>query len=82
MSILTGQQIRSARAALRLSVQDLANLADVGEKTIRRLEEVDGVPEATIRILNKVSDALIAAGIQFIGTPDDDPGIRVTTPRP
>ena len=82
MSILTGQQIRSSRAALRLSVQELADLASVGEKTIRRLEEADGVPEATVRTLNKVAAALSSAGIQFIGTPDDSPGIRVTTPRP
>lgn len=81
MSMITGQQIRSARAALRLSVQDLASLAGVGEKTIRRLEEVDGIPEATVRTLAKVYDALGTAGIQFIGTPDDNPGIRVTTPK-
>lgn len=62
-------------------MQELADLASVGEKTIRRLEEADGVPEATVRTLKKVAQALNSAGIEFIGTPDDRPGIRVDTLR-
>lgn len=76
-SMLTGMQIRAARSALELSAESLATLAGVATKTIRRLEAIDGIPQSTASTLRKIQAALEAAGIEFIGTPDDGPGIRV-----
>ena len=79
--MLTGSRIRSARAALGWSAQDLADRAGVSMKTIVRLEAVDGVPQSRSDTLLSIQSALEAAGIEFIGSPGDRPGIRVATPR-
>jgi len=75
--MLTGAQIRAARAALGWTVVVLAEKAGVASKTILRLEEVDGVPPSRSSTLMDVQSALEAAGIEFLGTPDDAPGIRL-----
>jgi hypothetical protein len=52
----------------------------VGIQTIKRFESADGVPASRTETLSTVKAALEAAGIEFIGTPNDRPGIRVSTP--
>jgi transcriptional regulator with XRE-family HTH domain len=76
--MLTGIQIRSARAALGWSVQELADRAGVAAKTIMRLESVVGVPQSRTGTLQLIKRALESAGIEFIGTPEDRPGIRLS----
>lgn len=78
---LTAQQIKAARAALGWSVEDLADRSGVGTATIFRYELIDGVPRSRKDNLKKIREALEAAGIEFIGTPDDRPGIRIATPK-
>jgi transcriptional regulator with XRE-family HTH domain len=75
--MITGAQIRAARAALRWSAEVLASRAGLGIQTIKRLEQFDGVPPSRSSTLIDIQAALEAAGIEFIGTPDDGPGIRV-----
>lgn len=75
--MLTGMQIRSARAALRLSVEQLAAMSGVSARTIKRMEVEDGVPQSNRPNIEAVFVALQAAGIEFIGTPHDAPGIRL-----
>jgi transcriptional regulator with XRE-family HTH domain len=75
--MLTGAQIRAARAALGLSALELADRARVALKTIHRFEAVDGIPPSRSSTLLDVRRALEAAGIEFIGTPEDKPGILV-----
>jgi transcriptional regulator with XRE-family HTH domain len=75
--MITAAQIRSARAALRWSAAELATRAGVGLQTIKRFEAADGVPPSRSSTLLDVRTALEAAGIEFIGTPDHNPGIRV-----
>lgn len=75
--MLTGNQVRAARTALRWTVQDLASSAHVSVSTVKRLEADDGVPAVSARNLLGLKNALEAAGIEFIGTPDDAPGIRI-----
>jgi transcriptional regulator with XRE-family HTH domain len=82
LSNVTAEQIRSARVALNWSVRELAEKAGVAEKTVRRLEAVSGIPQTTTRTLGKTVRALEAAGIEFIGTPDDRPGIRIGAAKP
>ena len=79
--MITGSQIRAARAALRISAVELAAKAGVGEQTIKRFESVEGIPPSRSSTLIEVQKTLEAAGIEFIGTPDDRPGIRIRLPR-
>jgi transcriptional regulator with XRE-family HTH domain len=76
MSMITGGQIRSARATLRWSVQQLAEKAGVSIQTIKRFEAAEGVPRSRTQTLLEIKAALETAGIEFIGTPEDGPGIR------
>lgn len=77
--ISTGQ-VRAARAMLRWRAQDLADASGVGVATIRRMEVLDGVPSGQIRSLAAIQSALEAAGVEFIGTADDRPGVRLGSP--
>ena len=78
--MITGGQIRAARALLRWSAQDLADSAGVGIQTIKRFEAVDGVPPSRSATLLDVQSALVAAGVEFIGSPEDAPGVRLRRP--
>jgi hypothetical protein len=74
--MLTGLQIRAARAALRITAKELAVRSGASLPTIHRFEAVDGVPPSRSSTLLDVKAALEAAGIEFIGTPESGPGIR------
>ena len=76
-SMLTGAQIRAARQGLRLTVGELASSAGVSVSTIKRIEAGDGIPQISVKNLMAVKAALEAGGIEFIGTPEDGPGIRI-----
>lgn len=78
--MITGIQIRAARAALRWSAETLSKKADVGIQTIKRFEAADDVPPSRSATLLQVQATLEAAGIEFTGTPTDRPGIRMGTP--
>ena len=77
--MITSEQIRSARAALDWSIEELASATDISSRTIMRMEATAGVPNSTKANLNAIKTALEAAGIEFVGTPDDRPGIRINT---
>jgi len=42
-----------------------------------RIEATDGVPLGRVSTLLDVKAALETAGIEFVGSPDDRPGIRL-----
>lgn len=44
------------------------------------MEASEGIPVSTAANLNAIKSALEAVGIEFIGTPDDRPGIRIGLP--
>lgn len=77
---LTAQQIKAARGALGWSVQDLAARAGVGSATISRYELAEAVPKSRKDNLEKIRSTFESAGIEFIGAPDDRPGIRIGQP--
>ena len=79
--MITGSQIRAARAALKWSANILSKKAGVGIQTIIRFEAVDTIPPSRSSTLRDVQGALEAAGIEFIGSPTDRPGIRVDASR-
>jgi len=75
--LITSDQIRAARALLQWSAQDLADSAGVGIATVRRFETVIGIPTGQVRVLTAIQAALEEAGVEFIGSPDDQPGVRL-----
>lgn len=76
--MITGSQVRAAKALLNWSGSVLAEQADIAISTIRRIEAVDGVlPSASARVLQAIQIALENAGVEFIGSPDDRPGVRL-----
>ena len=76
--MIASEQIRAARALLRLSVVDLSLRSGVGVATIKRLEAMDGLPSANVRTVDALVKALESLGIDFIGSPEDSPGVRLT----
>lgn len=79
MSIVTAEQIRAGKALLRWSGEELSVRAGVSLSTIRRVEASSGVPEGqNLKTLMAITSALEAAGIEFIGSPEDSPGVRLT----
>lgn len=76
--MITSEQIRAARQMLRITADDLATMSGVGVATIRRFELMFGVPSGNARSLESIQLALESSGIEFIGTPDDRPGVRLS----
>jgi transcriptional regulator with XRE-family HTH domain len=75
--VIISEQIRAARQLLRITADDLANLSGVGVATIRRYELMTGVPSGNARSVEAIQQALEANGVEFIGTPEDRPGVRL-----
>ncbi|GGD30182.1 helix-turn-helix domain-containing protein [Sinisalibacter lacisalsi] len=80
--VLTAGQIRAARAVLGLTISQLAIDTGIGLATLKRYEAVEGVPKSRKGHLETLRKFLESAGIEFIGTPDDGPGIRIHRTRP
>ena len=78
--MISSEQLRAARAMLRISVVDLSLMAKVGVATIKRIEAGSGLPSANIRTLDSITKALQLAGVEFIGSPEDGPGVRLVKP--
>lgn len=75
--MITSGQIRAARALLDWPRDALARYSGVGISALMRLESSDGVPSGNIKTFEAVQKAFEKAGIEFIGTPDDGPGVRL-----
>lgn len=75
--MLTSNQIRIARFALRWSMQELSEKTDASMRTLRRIEATDSIPHSSAATVQSLQDCLEAAGIEFIGSPDDRPGILI-----
>lgn len=65
--MITGPQMRAARALLGIDQRRLAELAGVSLPTIQRMETSDANVRGTVDTLVKVVESLEAAGIELIG---------------
>jgi transcriptional regulator with XRE-family HTH domain len=75
--MISGAQIRAARALLGIGQKELSELAEVGINTVKRAEQSVEL-SGSIRTLWNIQAALERAGIEFI--PEDDlkgPGVRL-----
>ena len=78
--MITSEQIRAARQLIRVTADDLASKSGVGVATIRRFELMAGVPSGNARSVEAIQAALVQMGVEFIGTPEDRPGVRLSSP--
>jgi predicted transcriptional regulator len=75
--MLSSDQIRGARAILRLSQADLAKAASVSLETIKRLEAMHGELKVRLDTLTRIKDALEKAGVEFIPENGGGAGVRL-----
>ena len=80
--MLTSEQVRAARALLRLEQAELASQAGVSIETVRRFEAVDGKVKGREDTIRAVKSALERLGVVFI---DEDKsggcGVRLASPQ-
>ena len=75
--MISGAQIRAARALIGISAAELASLAGVGHRTLQRFEAFDAVPDGRTAVLLQIIRALEDAGVEFIGDPVTSPGVQL-----
>ncbi len=74
--MLTGEQIRAARALSRTEQNELARLSGLSLETIKRLERIRGPVNANARTLRAIQDAFESLGVQFDGDDLGNVGVR------
>ena len=77
MSIVHFSQIKMARSALGWSTQKLSEESEVSSRTLNRMETSGGFSAATKANLSMVQKTFEEAGIEFIGSADEGPGVRL-----
>lgn len=81
--MLTGTQIRAARALLKWSGRDLAERSGVSYPALQRAEAVDDMPNMQTRNLASIKAALESGGVVFLDgqySGDGGPGVRLKAP--
>jgi DNA-binding XRE family transcriptional regulator len=73
--MFTSEQVRAARAMLRIEQRDLAEWSGVSLETIKRIERIPGEVSAYASTVDAIRTALEAAGIEFIN--GEKPGVRL-----
>lgn len=74
--MITGIQIRAARALLKWSAKDLERESNVSWSTIQRMESVDGIPNVNTTNLIAIKETIERQGIVFVDK-DSNGGIGV-----
>lgn len=74
--VLTGAQVRAARALLRWSAEELAGFSRLGIATIRRAEANDGPLSSTPANVQAIINAFENAGIELINENGGGAGVR------
>ena len=75
--MISSDQIRGARAFLRLDQSDLAKAAGVSLETIKRVEAMEGELKIRLDTLTKITTALEKAGVEFIAETGGGAGVRL-----
>ena len=78
--VLTGEQIRAARAIVRWKASELADKAGVGLSTVQRAEQADGPVTMMRANADAIRRALEAAGVEFIPENGGGAGVRLRKP--
>jgi predicted transcriptional regulator len=74
--MITGPQIRAARALLGIDQRGLARLSGLSVPTIQRMEASEGTVRVVVDSLEKVMNAFAEAGVELIveGAPSQGTG--------
>jgi len=85
--MVTGAQIRAARAFLRWSATELATRAKLGLSTVQSIEASDGSPAAggdlewrtaaREQSIEAIHAALVRVGVTFLEDDGNGPGVRL-----
>ncbi len=75
MQLISGAQVRAARALLRMEQVQLAAAAGISANTVRKIEAADDVPNVRVGTIRALQAVLEAAGIIFVNS--DEPGVRM-----
>ena len=75
--MLTGEQVRAARALLRLEQTELAERSGVSLPSIKRFEAMTGAIHARAVTVEKIRRALETLGAIFIPSNGEGPGVRL-----
>jgi predicted transcriptional regulator len=79
--MLTAEQVRAARALLRMEQKELAERAGVSLPSIKRLEQMEGALTATrVSTIESIRVALEKAGVRFIPENGGGAGVRLAKP--
>jgi transcriptional regulator with XRE-family HTH domain len=70
-------QVRAARALLGWSIPNLSEASGVSVRAIKYFENEGSEKDLKDLTISKLVNALEVSGIEFIGAPDDGPGIRL-----
>jgi transcriptional regulator with XRE-family HTH domain len=73
--IVTGEQLRGARAMVRMEQSDLAAKANVSVDTVKRLERTVGPISANVATMAAIVSVLEGAGVAF--TNGGEPGVKL-----
>jgi transcriptional regulator with XRE-family HTH domain len=81
LRVLLAEQIRAARALLGLSQTELAEHAQIGSATVKRIEAAKGRITGTAETLWRIQIALEKAGVVLMSESDGKgPGVRLSKP--
>lgn len=84
LGMITGQQMRAARALLGIDQKRLAELAGVSVPTVQRMETSKGNVRGVVESLSRIIGALDRAGIELIAenspSPSGGRGVRLKDP--
>ena len=75
--MLTGEQLRAARAMLKMEQGELAELSGVSIETIKRLERMDGRLKAYAETLHSLQETLEGEGVIFLPENGGLPGLKL-----
>jgi transcriptional regulator with XRE-family HTH domain len=74
---ITAEQLRAARALLKLGQQDLSEMTGVSVPTIKRLEGGTGPLRATYETVASIVEALDSLGIEWIDGNGHEPTVAL-----
>ena len=75
--MIISSQIRAGRAAIGWSAAKLASQCGLSLRTVQSIEKEEKLEGARKSSMIALKATLEAAGIEFIGTPEEGPGIRI-----
>jgi DNA-binding XRE family transcriptional regulator len=80
VKMITAEQMRAARALVRIDQGELAKASGVSIDTVKRLEGLRGTLSAQMSTVTSLKRALEAAGVIFIDENGGGAGVRLRKP--